>query len=326
MEKENKWLSIIIPVYNVEKYVEKCVKSVMRDSYNEYIEVILIDDGSTDLSGRICDKLETFYKNIKVIHKNNEGLSEARNVGLSCAKGDYVMFLDSDDMIVSEELEKAMVFLLKDYDIIIYDWKIISEKDKILDNKFNHVGIHRGNYISNSYIKDQIIASKYYWTVAWQGIYRTQFIKKNKLYFKKGIYHEDDLWFPEVILKSYKIFYIESQIYLYRMRNNSITKDNHKNDKKHLMDIIYIYDYLYKIFPEYVNDKTLLKLAMGDISKRYLHAIYCYRAYMYSDVMKQIDKRKIWKECFASDKLRCMILRINCVLYCKLMEYLKRIS
>lgn len=96
-----KLLSVIIPVYNVEQYLERCVLSVVYQTYHN-LEILLIDDGSQDQSGKICDQLSQKYKRIRVIHKKNEGLSDARNKGLDLAKGEYITFLDSDDYIHPE--------------------------------------------------------------------------------------------------------------------------------------------------------------------------------------------------------------------------------
>jgi len=108
MNMVNSLVSIIVPVYKVEKYLEKCVMSVIEQSYNN-IEIILVDDGSPDNSPVICDRLESEFENILVIHKDNGGLSEARNFGINASKGDYLFFLDSDDTINNEYVIEDMV-------------------------------------------------------------------------------------------------------------------------------------------------------------------------------------------------------------------------
>nr|WP_302853132.1 glycosyltransferase [Methanosphaera stadtmanae] len=94
----NQKVSIVIPVYNVEKYIERCLKSILNQTLDS-IEVIVIDDGSTDNSGKICDEFSTKYKNVKTFHKRNGGVSSARNLGISIAKGEYIGFVDPDDFI-----------------------------------------------------------------------------------------------------------------------------------------------------------------------------------------------------------------------------------
>ena len=104
---DEKLVSIIIPIYNSEKYLKKCIDSILEQKYNN-LEIILINDGSTDNSGKICDRLAIEDKRIKVIHKLNEGVSIARNKGLEMAKGEYIFFIDSDDYI-----DENIISLLK---------------------------------------------------------------------------------------------------------------------------------------------------------------------------------------------------------------------
>ncbi len=124
-------ISIIVPVYNVEQYLEKCVKSIIRQTYKN-IEIILIDDGATDSSGKICDKLKLKDNRIKVIHKENGGLSDARNAGLKVAKGEYIGFVDSDDYI-KEDMFETLYNLNKKYnsEISIVSYYEIC-KDKLI--------------------------------------------------------------------------------------------------------------------------------------------------------------------------------------------------
>lgn len=102
-------ISVIVPVYNVEKYLERCVESIFKQTYKN-IEIILVDDGSTDNSGKICDKFLKKDERVKVIHKENGGLSDARNAGLEILSGKYIMFVDSDDWISPAMVEKCTVF------------------------------------------------------------------------------------------------------------------------------------------------------------------------------------------------------------------------
>ena len=113
-------ISIIVPVYNVDKYIERCIQSIINQTYKN-LEIILIDDGSTDKSGAICDKYSKIDNRINVIHKKNGGLSEARNVGLDIARGDYIGFVDSDDYIhpqMYELLYKNLIGTSADISII----------------------------------------------------------------------------------------------------------------------------------------------------------------------------------------------------------------
>lgn len=112
-------VSIILPIYNVEKYLEKCVNSVISQTYQN-IEVILVDDGSKDSSGRICDELVESDNRIKVIHKKNGGLASARNAGYEMATGEYIMYIDSDDVIKNDIAEKCVSAMEKNNQMLLY--------------------------------------------------------------------------------------------------------------------------------------------------------------------------------------------------------------
>ena len=118
-------ISIIVPVYNVEKYLERCVKSIQNQTYSD-LEIILVDDGSPDSSGALCDQYAKEDKRIKVIHKKNGGLSEARNYGIEAATGSYIMFIDSDDWIDLDMAEMLCKLSNKyDADIVECSWRNI---------------------------------------------------------------------------------------------------------------------------------------------------------------------------------------------------------
>ena len=117
---KDRLVSVIIPVYNVEKYLEKCVLSVLNQTYKN-LEIILVDDGSTDSSSELCEKLKTLDNRIIVVHKINGGLSDARNAGLNVCKGDYIFFLDSDDYIKSNTIEILTNIMYKDNsDLVLF--------------------------------------------------------------------------------------------------------------------------------------------------------------------------------------------------------------
>ena len=112
-------ISVIVPIYNVEQYLKKCIESIISSTYAN-LEIILVDDGSTDGSGKICDEFQAKDKRIRVVHKKNGGLSDARNVGLEIARGEFVSFIDSDDYIDSEMFEEVLTQFDKNTDIVIY--------------------------------------------------------------------------------------------------------------------------------------------------------------------------------------------------------------
>lgn len=190
------FFSIIIPVYNVEKYLRRCVDSVLSQTFTDY-EIILVDDGSPDNSGIICDEYNREYTCVQVIHKRNGGLSSARNAGIKAASGEYLLFLDSDDLWNDKnalnELQ-AVIISEKLPDLVCYGTDLYDEKDQLIKSRTPrvvsgtacerlHLMICRNEYISTAYVK----------------AIKASFIDKNSLYFVNGIFSEDIEWSGRIL-------------------------------------------------------------------------------------------------------------------------------
>lgn len=213
-------LSVVIPVYNVEKYLEKCVNKIINQHVKE-MEIILVDDGSTDNSGDICDKFSHKYKEVKSYHKENGGASDARNFGLKKAIGEYVWFVDSDDTIEDDCIKKIESIIIENNpDVIVCQSKVI-HKNGVIEDECKYT-IKRGMYTSNQFMDTMkknpqsiIFCPQYY-------IVKRDFVEKNKIYFYKGIIYEDELWIPQLLLKADSIFYSNLNIYFHLMRDESV--------------------------------------------------------------------------------------------------------
>ena len=164
-------ISIIIPVYNVELYLDKCLQSVVNQTYRN-IEIILIDDGASDNSGIICDRWQKKDSRIKVIHKTNGGLSSARNVGIEHANGEYLMFIDSDD-IVSDELCRILIEMMKnnDADISICNAKHIFDDVVSFKSTGKLHFYNRNNAICELWYQKSFLPS------AWGKLYKENYLK-----------------------------------------------------------------------------------------------------------------------------------------------------
>lgn len=218
-------ISIIIPVYNVSQYLNECVNSVLSQSYKD-TELILVDDGSTDNSSLLCDQIAIENKNIKVIHKANGGLSDARNVGLLHATGDYLLFLDSDDFYSSETLLAELVEELSNNhfpDIIMFCRTDYYEDIKTSDPEKPY-NIEKINNTKNTIdiFKYLLNIQRFNMSACFQIIKRNVLIDNNIL-FEKGIRNEDidwsiNLWRHINSVKATNIYG-----YIYRHRINSIT-------------------------------------------------------------------------------------------------------
>ena len=235
-----KLLSVIIPVYNTEKYLTKCVNSVINQTYKN-LELILVDDGSPDNSGKICDEYAEKYSFVKVIHKENGGLSSARNKGLDVACGQYVIFMDSDDwwnedVSVKEMLDvvkanpKTEMFLFTSFDYIEGQGYFKRQEHQNLDKiKTDTIENYYQSLLDNGNLEVHA-ATK---------ILKTDFIRQNDLYFKYGIKGEDNEWMIRVLraLKTVKI--ISQPLYIYRAaREGSISNTIGKSNVKDILDIV----------------------------------------------------------------------------------------
>ncbi|GAB6168244.1 glycosyltransferase family 2 protein [Clostridium carnis] len=208
-------ITVIVPVYNVQKYLSKCIDSIINQTYRD-LEIILVNDGSTDISGEICDKYKLKDDRIRVIHKKNGGLSEARNAGLDVAKGDYIAFLDSDDW-VDKELYDTLYKLSTKYnsDISICNFKYCHNEEEKLNNSYKEIVYSNIDAMKQIYDKNyiQII-------VAWNKLYKREIF--NDLRYPKGKIHEDEFLTPIILYKANKISYIEKELIYYRQTPNSI--------------------------------------------------------------------------------------------------------
>ncbi|ORU01002.1 Glycosyl transferase, group 2 family protein [Anaerovibrio sp. JC8] len=181
-------LSIIVPVYNVEQYLERCLTSLLAQEYKD-IEIILVDDGSEDSSGKLCDDYAEKYDNVKVIHQLNGGLGAARNTGVKAAEGDYIAFVDSDDWVKPDMFSQMMKEALSHPDADMVKCGYCETDGKGYEKEVLFSGNSRQHLLE----KDNLC--KYYgqgalWVIAWNTIYRSDLAKRVE--FPSGLYHEDN--------------------------------------------------------------------------------------------------------------------------------------
>ena len=234
-----KKISVIVPVYNVEKYLDKCLTSLIKQTYKNF-EIIVINDGSIDNSLAICNKYANKYDNVKVYDYKNAGVAHARNVGIKKATGDYLLFVDSDDYIDEKLLENLNEFLKKnDCDIVCFDmYKVVNNV-----NTYYHT--------SNSLVKDNI---KRY-IIGDSGPCNKLIKKKlfNNLKFMEKIYYEDLATMPILALYTNKIEFLEEPLYYYVQRDNSIMHQKKFSEK--LLDIFTSLDNVYEVYDGNYKDE-----------------------------------------------------------------------
>jgi len=237
-------ISVIVPVYNVEKYLDRCLQSIINQTYTN-IEIILINDGSTDSSFKICQKFAMLDERVVLINKTNGGLSSARNAGLAVATGDYISFVDSDDYISPLFLEVLLSNLISEK-------ADISECDvHFTSSTFSSPAeLMVGTVNKESWLFDVIEKSKY---AVWRRLYRKEVLENTN--FKKGFIFEDVFFLSDIISAVNIIVKSNEKLYFYFDEDNSIIRSDFSKNK---LDLISAYNYQYdKITSMNYNDKLL---------------------------------------------------------------------
>lgn len=256
-------ISIIIPIYKVENYIEDCILSVMSQTYAGALDCILVDDCTPDNSMNIVQRLIDHYEgNIQfkiVHHKENKGLSAARNTGLEYAEGEYVYFLDSDDELYPTCIQDLTNPLNeKKYDFVIGDY---SKKG---DNniKTPKLLLETGEISGNENIISSYENSMWY-MMAWNKLCQLKFIKDNNLYFKESIIHEDDLWSFQLACLAKSMYVVKKATYIYRLRPSSIMSSiNIENG-------IIAYINVVKLMNEFLEKNNITNLHSQNIINNY---------------------------------------------------------
>lgn len=214
MKNKNSLVSIIIPVYNVEKYLDRCIKSVISQSYDN-LEIIIVDDGSTDNSSKICDNFTAIDDRIRVFHKKNGGLGSARNYGFEHSSGNYILFLDSDDYIENDAVEKMIN--LGDYDIVCCGFdRVDEETKKVYSREMINLPFSRLS------IDDKTIAETAFLSPSgWGKLYKRNVIEKIRFSNDKRSI-EDILFYLELIPNVNNIGFIKEVLWHYMVRKNSL--------------------------------------------------------------------------------------------------------
>lgn len=264
--------SVIVPVYNVEKYLKKCIDSILAQDYSE-IEILLIDDGSNDSSGMICDQYAETYTNVFVYHKENGGLSDARNYGLHRISGDYVVFVDGDDWI--EEgcfTEFAKVLSKTHFDVLA------TRLIEAFENENVYRDSQMDDYLKKTFTKDRALDwiikySENTWPAP-KNIYAASYIQKNNLRFLKGRLHEDMDWTSNVCYTAETFVASSFPWYYHRMqRFGSITNSIKAKNIIDVIEMAAIHYHEYKKEPSPIRKKVVNRLMESVYAK--LNQVKC---------------------------------------------------
>lgn len=262
-------LSIIVPVYNVEEYIKECIDSLLKIPLDD-MEIIVVNDGTKDKSIELLSSY-TDYR-IKIVHRVNGGLSAARNTGLDNARGEYILFIDSDDFIINQEAIINMINIAEENrcDVIIGNgYRYLESGEKLPIRRPKQI-FNKEIYTGKEYL-EKILFYNSFVQVVWVNLYRHDFLRNKKLKFKEGIYHEDLQFTPRMLLKADTIGISKEYFYMYRQREGSIMTK--KGQLKNSKDIFEIIDELYKEFERI--DNKLIKQKLSELSAENLFsAVY----------------------------------------------------
>lgn len=216
-------ISIIVPVYNVEKYLSRCLESIIHQTY-ENLQIILVDDGSTDKSGDICDTYAKFDKRIEVIHQPNQGAGAAKNAGLDAACGDYIMLMDSDDYIESNMCDKMLIAMNEhNVDIVQCLFKRIYI-NKEYSTRFCFESDKPVRSLSNKrFLFEMVYDWKY--TVFWNKLFKASLIDQN-IRFPVGRKIDDEYFTYKLVCNAKRVVNLNDMFYNYRMRNSSVMNES----------------------------------------------------------------------------------------------------
>lgn len=304
-------ISVIVPVYNVEDYLGECLESILNQSYKN-LEIIIVNDGSTDNSKEVILEYKRNYPNISVIDQQNKGLSEARNTGLRNAKGEYISFIDSDDKIAWDTYEKCIDRFNKyNVDVVQFGMLLFDERKKeediVVGCEESVLGHEHFKYIVNNYINSWAYFS------ACCHVYKRNSLIEDELYFVPKLISEDmDFWI-RIIMKNPKISVINKAFYMYRQRSGSISKT-----KKSIRDVE-SNNYIINTYLSYMNEYTYLEEEFRKIIYRLLEIkvdvvsmVEPVNENLRENELKEIvtvcDKLKLSKE-----KRRDLILRFSAI-------------
>ncbi|WP_088070502.1 glycosyltransferase family 2 protein [Gottfriedia luciferensis] len=259
----NPKISIIVPVYKVERYINKCVDSILSQTFTDF-ELILVDDGSPDRCGIICDEYANKDERVKVIHKQNGGQASARNMALDIARGDYIGFVDSDDWIEPDMYELLYAISIENDCDIVNCTGIVHFEDKTIIKSSHPLTIH-----NRSQAMKAIFEGELYDEVVWSKLIKRELLEN--LRFPEGIMYEDTAFTYKLINKSKKVGYIGEAKYHYIKRENS-TMDRAVKNKS--IDAVLIYDEIYQFISQnYPELKPIVTLKLANSAMAILSII-----------------------------------------------------
>lgn len=320
-------ISFLIPLYNDEKRIENCIKSIENQTYKD-IEIIVVNDGSTDNSLEICEKLSEKYNNIKIITTTNKGVCSARNLAVELATGDYMMFVDSDDFIEKDILSELLKTLNKyDFpDLLIFDYKNIYNDGKIR-NKFKDDG-QVTQYSNIEALNSYILKNENFSMVLWRRLYKNKLIKSIK--FQDGMLPEDYATATDYYYNANRVVHLRRSFYCYYIKDDGLTiREDINSDINNYKIKKEVFDKQLKI----IKDEEILNFVKESYFKSLL-AIYAdlykrektqKRDEYIKKCAKEIKEFKL-EHSSIKTKIAFLLYKINKNVFSKFMSIVKKIK
>ena len=270
--KKKRLVSVIIPIYNIANYLQQCIDSLLNQSYSE-LEIILIDDGSTDRSPQICDENEKKDSRIKVIHKQNAGAASARNIGLDVAKGNYICFIDSDDYVKENYVEKLLYSLeMNNADVSVCSYQYLY-KDAIEHEYMDPLGVVSEKEFIRRFLTDWKCG------LLWNKMFKATLMRNVR--FEEGHKIDDEFFTYKVIMNADKVVVINDELHMYRMRASSVMQSTEINYERMLQDRF-----------EYLTQRYL------DVIKKYPDLKKEYLENLVDNFIRLLSDSRCNKECY----------------------------
>ncbi len=264
-------ISVIVPVYNVEKYLSRCLDSIINQTLKE-IEIICVNDGSTDNSRAILEEYKNKDSRIIIVDKENGGLSSARNAGIKVATAPYIGFVDSDDWIEPGTYETAVKYFDEDVDVVNFGAKIILENiDETSDRALSEKAYHKIKMIGKFVVNDEFI--KQISNTCWNKVYKKSIIDEFSVDFPDGNIFEDGEFFHKYFLHAKNIYCIDKYFYNYVLRPQSIMQDVYTHKRGAILDSLKNYMHIYEHYKKY-NELEKHKDLLTSAFNGHLHYIY----------------------------------------------------
>ncbi len=337
MENVSGFISVIVPVYNSEKYLEKCLESIINQTYKK-LEIILIDDGSIDESGKICDEYAKKDSRIKVIHKKNEGVSAARNQGLEIATGEYIAFVDSDDWIEEEMYEEMIeqakinnADIVRCAQIFEYSNKSVKDENVLIDNSYIDVKSDK-SYFINLILDCGVMPSFFLLLI------RKDIVDKFNIRFNNELIIGEDLLFVLTLLCNIDVMYIYKKFfYHYNIHEQSAMNSMNKN-AQNSKNLLILYNEINNLLEK--NDINMLEKTSRYIFYRIYYRIadtviyeknksiieYFINNDVFNNLIGNVDKNKL--SIFGKVFLKLFMTKKTNILYlyCYIFSWLRKIK